>query len=189
MYQYYIYGLKIDSEIKLYHLDECPNTIRDVHIHYEHMNEKINQFVQDGYASGIFEGSVWFRNSTGIFQIKNGNEIIIQPQPNATEDDVASFILGWCIAFLFMQRGASALHCSALEINNQAVLISGCSGSGKSTLALALLEKGYRYLADDIAMVNPQNDLMIAPAFPMQKVCRNVAEQMDTDTLIYINEK
>jgi len=68
-------------------------------------------------------------------------------------------------------------------------LLAGSSGVGKSTLALGLLEKGCEYLADDIAMVNPKGDLMLQPAFPQQKVCRNIAEKMGTDELLYINEK
>lgn len=78
------------------------------------------------------------------------------------ESEFASFILGWCIAFLLQLRGFSAIHSSAIEMGEQAVLISGGSGAGKSTTALSLIHAGYRYLADDIAMVNPEADMLSA---------------------------
>lgn len=189
MYQYYIYGLGIKSEIRLYHLEQYHGSVSDVLVHYGRIDKDIEQYAKEGIYSTMSKNRVWFRNDIGFFVILNGDEIMIQPNEKATEDDVASFVLGWCIAFLFQQRGISAIHCSALEMHEQAILISGGSGVGKSTLTLSLLQAGYRYLADDIAMVDLDNDFMIQPAFPQQKVCRNVAEHMDKDGLFYINEK
>lgn len=188
MYQYYIYGVGIHTEIKLYNLQEC-KVPQDVLIHYGTISKDIAEYTEKGLASSMSPKRVWFRNDIGHFVISGGNDILVQPLGSNDENDLASFILGWCIAFLFQQRGYSAIHSSAIEMNEQAVLISGFSGAGKSTIALSLIEAGYRYLADDIAMVNPKDDMMIQPAFPQQKVCRNIAEQMGTDTLLYINEK
>ena len=189
MYHYLIYGLQFCSEIKLYQLEQCKETDIDVHIKCGKVASDIAKQIEEGIASAMTRTSVWFRNDVGVFVISNGNEIFIQPVENATENDIASFVLGWCISFLFQQRGLLAIHCSALEMYGHAVFISGVSGAGKSTLAQALIERGYRYLADDIAMVNVQDDLMIQPAFPQQKVCRDVAEKMNEESLFYINEK
>jgi len=188
MYQYYIYGLGVHTEIKLYNLKE-QKVARDVLIHYGNVSNDIVEYTERGLASSMSPVRVWFRNDIGHFVIRDGNDILVQPIGSADENDLASFVLGWCIAFLFQQRGYSAIHSSAIEVDEQAVLISGFSGAGKSTIALSLIDAGYRYLADDIAMVNPKEDMMVQPAFPQQKVCRNIAEQMGTDTLLYINEK
>ena len=188
MYQYYIYGLGVHTEIKLYHLQE-QEVARDVLIHYGNVPDDIAKYTEQGLASSMSPVQAWFRNDVGHFVIRDGNDILVQPIGSADENDLASFVLGWCIAFLFQQRGYSAIHSSAIEVDEQAVLISGFSGAGKSTIALSLIDAGYRYLADDIAMVNPKEDMMVQPAFPQQKVCRNIAEQMGTDTLLYINEK
>ena len=188
MYQYYIYGLGVHTEIKLYNLQE-QEVEQDVLIHYGNVPDDIAKYTEQGLASSMSPVRAWFRNDVGHFVIRDGNDILVQPIGSADENDIASFILGWCIAFLFQQRGCSAIHCSAIEVDEQAVLISGFSGAGKSTIALSLIDAGYRYLADDIAMVNPKGDMMIQPAFPQQKVCRNIAEQMGTDKLLYINEK
>lgn len=188
MHQYLLYGLGFHSEIALYELTE-QTVAPDVVIHYGTVPEEILEYTRQGLTSAMSPSRVWFRNDIGHFIISQGNDILVQPLGAVSEQDLASFILGWCVAFLFQLRGSSAIHSSALQIDDHAVLVSGVSGSGKSTIALSLIQTGYRYLADDIAMLDPQKDMMIWPAFPQQKVCRNVANQMDESRLTYINEK
>lgn len=189
MYKYYIYGLGIKTEVKLYHLEQYVGNSEDVYVHYGTITEDIEERIRQGISSSMSQNRAWFKNATGIFVILNGNEIIIHSAETATEEDAASFVLGWCMAFLFQQRGMPAIHCSALEMNDRAVLIAGNSGAGKSTLTLSLLDAGYRYLVDDIAMIDLQNEMMVSPAFPQQKVCRDVAETMQDASLFYINER
>ncbi|MBQ8798848.1 MAG: hypothetical protein IJZ55_04710 [Lachnospiraceae bacterium] len=189
MYQYYIYGLGLHSEIKLYHLEET-SAAPDVTVRYASVPEDIGLLTAQGVASAMSVSRIWFRNDSGHFIIQNGNEILVCPFGDVDEKELASFVLGWSISFLFLQRGFSAIHCSAMEIDgHRAALIAGVSGAGKSTAALSLIEAGYRYLADDIIMVKPSADMLVYPGFPLQKVCRNVAEQMDDEDLFYINER
>ena len=79
------------------------------------------------------------------------------------------------------------------ELEPEAVLIAGESGAGKSTVTTAFLEKGYHLMADDMAFVEVGKDkkAMAKPAFPYQKLCRNVASEKGhaLDYLIYINEE
>lgn len=190
MYQYEIYGLKISSYVRLYQLCTIDDDRKeDVSIRCQKTDTFIQKCINDGIKSGMNQERVWFYNDIGCFVIKGGREILIEPYNGVKDEDVASFILGWCISFIFMQRGISALHCSALNINQQAVIVSGRSGVGKSTIAMALLKKGYQYLADDIAMVDIENHFLISPGFPQQKVCRNQAEKMESEKLFYIDEK
>lgn len=189
MYKYFFYGIGVVSEVKLYHLELYTGDREDVKIHYGDADNDIKAYLRNGINSTMSENRVWFINDIGIFVIRNGNEILVEQKEETSEDDVASFVLGWCIAFLFQQRGIPAIHCSALEMGDSVVLIAGNSGAGKSTIALGLQQRGYRYLVDDIAMVDIQNDMCIQPAFPMQKVCRNLAETMDSEALYYVNEK
>lgn len=190
MHYYFIYGVNISSEIELYKLEEIPKpTTIDILIHFGTPDSDIIGMINDKINSSMNSSRVWYRNEYGIFIIKNGNEIIIEPSENIPLTDIASFILGWCIAFIFQQRNYSAIHCSCLATNEKAILVSGCSGSGKSTTALKLIEKGYKYLCDDIAMVTPDNSLSIMPAFPCQKICRDVAENIDNEFIQYVDEK
>lgn len=189
MYQYYIYGLGIHSEIKLYNLEETSSE-PDVTVCYASVPDDIAALAEQGVASSITASRIWFRNNSGHFIVRNGNEILVCPLGDADENELASFILGWSLSFLFLMRGFSAIHCSAVEIDeHRAALLAGVSGAGKSTTALSLIDAGYRYLADDIVMVKPSADMLIHPGFPLQKVCRNVAEQMSTEDVFYINER
>lgn len=188
MYQYYIYGVGIHSEIKLYNLEETLAE-PDITVHYGPLPEDIIARTQKGLTSCISPSRIWFRNEIGHFIIYNGNEILVHPFDGTPEKDLASFVLGWSLSFLFLLRGYSAIHCSAVEIDKErAAIISGVSGAGKSTTALSLIDAGYRYLADDILMVQPSPDMWVHPGFPLQKVCRNVAEQINPANLFYINE-
>ncbi len=54
------------------------------------------------------------------------------------------------------------LHSAAMARGNKAVLLPGPSESGKSTLTLGLLNYGYRYLTDEVAVIN-LSDLKILP--------------------------
>lgn len=189
MYQYYIYGLGIHSEIKLYNLEET-SSAPDVTVRYASVPDDIATLTAQGIASSMSAERIWFRNDSGHFIIRDGKEILVCPLGDVDEKELASFILGWSLSFLFLMRGFSAIHCSAIEIDeHRAALIAGVSGAGKSTAALSLIEAGYRYLADDIIMIKPSADMLVYPGFPLQKVCRNVAEQLDNENLFYINER
>lgn len=188
MYQYYIYGLGIHTEIRFYNLEE-KSVSGDVLVHYGVISREIEEYMRKGLTSAMSAERVWFRNENAHFVISGGNDIMVQPIQNVTDEEIASFVLGWGMAFLFQLRGVSAIHSSAIEIQGRAVLIAGFSGSGKSTTALSLLAAGCRYLTDDITMVDPRHDFMIQPSYPQQKLCRNVAEQMKKADLYYIDEK
>ncbi len=56
------------------------------------------------------------------------------------------------------------IHAAAVEIDGRGVLLCGASGSGKSTLALALVERGARYLSDEIAAIDDVT--MTVSAYP-----------------------
>ncbi|SFB19375.1 hypothetical protein SAMN05216249_11265 [Acetitomaculum ruminis DSM 5522] len=106
-------------------------------------------------------------------------------------EKIYPFILGYCMAMVFWQRDMVAIHCSAVEIEGQAVLIAGGSGSGKSTLTSRFLEKGARLLSDDLVVLQWDEDTVYAlPAFPQQKLCRDAAIRQNNDLkdLRYIDE-
>ena len=84
-----------------------------------------------------------------------------------------------------------AVHCSAIEENGHALLISGYSGAGKSTLAGAFLNRGWKLLSDDVAMVEKRGEkICTSPAFPVRKLCRDAALRSgyELDELTYIDE-
>ena len=47
------------------------------------------------------------------------------------------------------------LHASSLELDGQAIVLPGDPGSGKTTLAAGLLARGWSYLCDEFALIDP----------------------------------
>jgi hypothetical protein len=56
------------------------------------------------------------------------------------------------------------VHAAVLARSDQAVLLAGTSGAGKSTLAAGLLSRGWTYLSDEFALIDPVS-LRVSP-FP-----------------------
>jgi len=47
------------------------------------------------------------------------------------------------------------LHAASMSYRGQGVILAGASGRGKSTLAAILMSRGWKYLCDEFAMVDP----------------------------------
>ena len=107
---------------------------------------------------------------------------------------VRTYLLGFGIAMLSIQQGKLPIHGSALATpEGGAILIAGESGAGKSTLTAELLKRGYRFLADDMAVVDisGKEGVWVYPAFPYMKLCRDVVlrQGYPPEELLYIDEK
>jgi hypothetical protein len=86
--------------------------------------------------------------------VAGGSIISIDPAPDATMNDIRSYLLGSAMGALLHQRRLLPLHASAVEINGNATAFCGASGAGKSSLALRLVKRGHRLLCDDICAID-----------------------------------
>lgn len=195
MYYYKIYGQYVISDLEMPRLQSADpaDCVEDHSISvlqgampapYDQMPGKSYQFSSD----------IGFLSNDGCnLLVLNGQKIIYQIKPNPYSKSLVSYILGFGMAMLFLQRKQLAFHCSCVFKNGRAVLIGGPSGSGKSTITNMLLKKGFELMADDMTVVDPLHfdRPMVYPAFPYQKLCRNVVEEqkLDTNTLEYIKGK
>ena len=93
---------------------------------------------------------------------------------------VQGFLLGSALAACLQQRGIVTLHASAVETGAGAVLCAGPSGSGKSTLLAALVERGYRMLADDVTGVflDGGGRPTALPAFPCARLWADAVDRI-----------
>ena len=186
-YYYTAYNLSISSEIvcpQLTQITEPPNGV-DVHIRYGQVPEAL----EDAVASGVLyqakpDHFLLRLDEIGAFWVRNGDEIIIEPAPDATDDEVRLFLFGSAFGALLHQRGLFVLHASAIEINKGAVLFVGPSGNGKSTTAAAFHRRRYRVLADDVcALTLDETDRpVVIPAFPQIKIWSDTAKQLEQET-------
>lgn len=191
MYFYKVYGLIFKSNIEMPQLLEAEHTFcADADITVGEVSGEIKEKALRIAGEDTGE-AVWFHNKKGYFYA-TASEIVVEPKPDQDMHDIIPFIQGYCFAMLFRKRGLHAVHCSALRGEKGAVLIAGYSGSGKSTISDRLLQEGYRLMADDVAVLRVEDEkVMVYPAFPVRKMCRDALERenYDTSTLEYIDEE
>jgi hypothetical protein len=105
----------------------------------------------------------------GHFRILGGQQIGWCPaQPGLSPAELRTYLLGSAFGALLIQRGLLVLHGNALERDGRAIVCLGASGAGKSTLACALMQQGWRLLADDLVAITPEG--MVLPGIPRIKL-------------------
>ena len=192
MYYYKVYDLKIKSDLEFPQLIGIDNDNRwDLEIQSGVMPDDILSKVKEKkYEFGMKRS--YLSNKTCCMLVENGNIITYTLYPGGVEKYLQSYLLGFGMSMVAMQRNMLSIHCSALADCEGAILIAGESGAGKSTLANAFIESGYSLMADDMVLVESvDGKAMAKPAFPFQKLCRNVVldKGYDIQKLIYINEE
>ena len=116
----------------------------------------------------------------GCFRITGGERIAWHRLHSGVSDqDISTFLLGSAVGALLIQRGILVLHGNALEKDGQAIVCMGHSGAGKSTLAYALMQQGWRLLADDLVAISP--DGLVLPGIPRIKLWHDAAKAFDLD--------
>ena len=63
-----------------------------------------------------------------------------------------------------IRLSSETIHASSVAIDGRAVLMTGVSGAGKSTLATLLAARGWRFMGDEFALLDPATGLL--HAFP-----------------------
>lgn len=195
MHYYRLYGYLVESELEFPQLVKAAeeNKEADIVIVSGTMPEELIQKEQEEIYYEIGDEFSWLTNPTCMYYVEHGKKITYFLKPEGIEMRLRNYILGFGISLLLLQRGEMALHGSALHNGKEAILITGESGCGKSTLTNSYLEQGWSLMADDMALVKytKENGTLVYPAFPYQKLCRNVAVERgyNLDELIYINEQ
>lgn len=144
--------------------------------------------------------------------------ITVSPMDGAAKDMVKSFLLGSAFGYCMFLRKQVLLHGGAVAFVNSTggskilhdagdikpadggefidcgaagIIITGDSGAGKSTVSDALMERGYKFIADDVCAVTIHDGIPhINMAYAQKKLCRDAALKhgYDLSELIYIGE-
>jgi len=59
------------------------------------------------------------------------------------------------------------VHAAAIERNGKVAILPGAPGAGKSTLTAALVQRGWRLLSDELALIRPQDAQVVPLARPI----------------------
>jgi hypothetical protein len=186
-YIYSLYGLIINSEIpmkELVVLENAESRQPDVFISYGVVPKEIDEVVVKTEYVKLAKREFYLHiEGTAHYYASNGNTIIVEPEPDCDMHEMIVFILGTCLGVLLNQRGTIAIHGGSVVVNGQGIIITGDTGAGKSTLISFLTKKGFDLLADDVSALgcDLKDNYIIYPAYPQQKLCRDVMENMNYD--------
>lgn len=174
------YGLRVRSEIAVPFGAASPDGPPDLDIRIGRVPERLPNPAAARrrwqVASGAFLLGV---EGVARYLVREGREIVVEPA-GGTESDVGAFLPGIVLAACLQQRGMLTLHASAVETEAGAVLFAGHSGSGKSTLLAALVDRGYRMIADDVTgVVRGAGGRPVAlPAFPALRLWEDAVDAL-----------
>lgn len=183
MYSYAAYGLSIRSEIELPELSET-DASPEVFVRYGKTDGLPSQAdPENDYCWATPSEVLLYYPEAGIFLVRGGDEIIVDPIPNAEELVLRLYILGSALSVLLHQRGRLVLHASCVAVDNRAVIFLGNSGTGKSTMATVMHNRGHRFIADDLSIVDfdSTGTPFVYPSFPQIKLWPEVITSFGED--------
>lgn len=174
---YTAYGLPILSDVALPEL--WPREVRgaaEVRIRAGEVAPELSRSTARG---GLFEVSPsrFLLRLEGIarYLVTGGDQIVIDPAPEADAESVRLFLLGSVFGALLHQRRLLPLHASAIETPKGVVLFAGLSGAGKSALAAAFYRRGYRVVADEICALDGN---LVRTAAPRLLLWPDIVEEL-----------
>ena len=179
MYKYKIFGLNVSSdfEMKCYQSDFDDFDVIVInsgnYVEEEIQNELINM-TQDRF---------WFHiKDAGVFEVLNGNEIIVTPYKYIDYKTLELFILGTGLGVIMIQNNTFPLHGAFVEYKGIGFGIVGESGAGKTSLATGITLESGKIITDDVMRVTYSNGLpFVNPSYPSQKIWSSTAKALNID--------
>ncbi len=183
-YKYYVFGLRIHSELEIPELIKDKTTLPpDVKISIGETPNELSSAKNKGVTFQITHNELLL-GLKGIarYYVKDGKEITISPKPNSDLRDIRLFLLGSCFGALLHQQKILALHASAIVHQGKAVIFTGISGAGKSTTANALRLEGFKMMTDDICPIKMIEGVPYAlPGYPQSKLWEDALDNLNVD--------
>ena len=78
------------------------------------------------------------------------------------------------------ERRFLLLHASSVERGGRVLIMTGASGSGKSTLSATLSQRGWRFLGDEFALIDPATGLVHPFPRPISLKNASISEMRDS---------
>jgi hypothetical protein len=204
MYTYRIHRFIIESEIFLPHV----NNGCDVR-HPEHGDQPIKillgkqftwEFSSIQPLEVLYNSYVrTFATNRGLlvcvgdgihFEIcRDGSEIIayFDPGDHAQLATAMSCLTGLILSICVLLRSDIPLHAAAVEMEGKLVAMTAPSGTGKSTLLWSLIDRGAKFVTDDVLTIHTSDGTAWAsPSYSLSsKLCSQTLEHrlLDSDSL------
>ena len=123
---------------------------------YEHLVSRNNVINQEILIASAAENLELYFNQSHIYSCKKSEYFILQAQFSNIITEIYHQIKApdWLCSF----------HACAVHKNNKTFLFLGDSGAGKSTLSSLLSLSGYRFIADDLVLMDHDHKIYDNPA-------------------------
>jgi len=180
-YKFKAFGLNIISEFPFRALKADEKGISDIIVKSSSILETINGPTYKGINIECNDSKFLLKiPNVANFLIINGNEVLINADPEAELREIELFFMGSVLSVILMQRNIIPFHGSAFEKEGKAVIITGNSGAGKSTLLRYFIAQGYKAISDDVCALSVRNDkVMLTPSYPSSKIWSDVMDEFD----------
>ena len=152
MFHYKVCDLSVLSDVHI----PVFKAIKNPHKHDLKITLSSNFINKDFQESNtiFLDNSVYYKSRPGlIFKISSNSDIAIYRSKEIDTNKVWEMLIGVPFGYALRKKGFMVLHGSSIVVNGQAVCIVGSSGLGKSTLALSLVERGYKFLTEDLSII------------------------------------
>lgn len=114
----------------------------------------------------------WIRPNIDI----RGDFMLPEAQPLPLAHGVLAAEMAMNLQMALGQRRYLLLHASMVERDGKALMMTGLSGAGKSTLSAQLGERGWRFMGDEFALIDPNSGH--ARGFPRAISLKNEAVEV-----------
>ena len=175
---YIAYGLRVESEIAI--PEFCP--VEDCSSHLKTVQIRLGQLVIPPLQSTPSACRCYIQPDegylewpqAGLFRVRNGEEIVIDPTIGADEQMLRTFLLGAAFGLLLHQQRNVVLHASAIALGEGAIVFVGDRGAGKSTTAALFQSHGYPLLTDDVTVLHREPSLSSQAVPSLESSTENV---------------
>ena len=179
--RYTAYGLNFESELHFPEFLSGTNGRVDVSIRYGKVPRSLANPKGRGRTYQAEPGKYRLRmKGVGRYLVLNGREVWIKRTWYGSDEDLRACFLCAALAALLQRRNVLTLHGSAIRAKGGAVLFLGACGKGKSSLLVAMLNRGYAMLADDITGVvfDDAGRPLALPGYPIAQLTATSAAQL-----------
>ncbi|MBS1774017.1 MAG: hypothetical protein JST82_14255 [Bacteroidetes bacterium] len=202
LYYYRIYGLRVQSSEFLPYLAISIDAEYDLSINiiYQPVDKhpKIDPVVEPVYASdglnadGIPYLTIWRQHFASLHIIakyvigteiatftcdRSGNNINVYLSEGVRFYDMIAYLYGPIFGCILRLRNSTCIHGGVININGNAVIITGHKEAGKSTLIASLAARGCPVLSDDIATLSFSNNdghYSVLPGYPCLRLWEDI---------------
>jgi hypothetical protein len=117
----------------------------------------------------------------GAIAAEGGTRVCIDPVSPSATAELEAWLVSTIAALLLAQQGRFALHSSVLDLHGAGIAVAGPRGAGKSTTALRLVQRGHKLIADDVAPIRPDRQLIVTPYGRPIHIKPETAEAIELD--------